>query len=195
MGIMLVFACLNPLSMKKLENIYLIGLMGVGKTTIGKQLAKALQRPFYDSDKVIEDCTGTDIPTIFSYEGEQGFRRREQGIIAHLTSLQGIVMATGGGSILLPENRLALTSSGFVVYLQCSIDRILFRTRHDTQRPLLRTDNPRQRLQTLLAEREPLYLACADFKIDSGSLPGKTVIKTILQQYESAREHHESITS
>jgi shikimate kinase len=181
--------------MKKMENIYLIGLMGVGKTTIGKQLAKALQRPFYDSDKVIEECTGVDIPTIFSYEGEEGFRIREQGVIQHLTALQGIVMATGGGAILKPENREALKNSGFVVYLHCSIDKILYRTRHDTQRPLLRTDNPRQRLQGLLAQREPLYLECADFKIDSGSIPGKTVVKTILQQYNAALDKHERIAS
>lgn len=181
--------------MKKLQNIYLIGLMGVGKTTIGKQLAKALQRPFYDSDKVIEDAMGVDIPTIFSYEGEEGFRLREQVAIHQLTSIPGIVMATGGGSILNPENREALKASGFVVYLQCSIDKILYRTRHDTQRPLLRTDNPRERLQNLLAQREPLYMECADFKIDSGNLPGKTVVKTILQQYQAAIENHESIAS
>jgi shikimate kinase len=189
------FPCINLLSMKKLENIYLIGLMGVGKTTIGKQLAKALQRPFYDSDKVIEDCMGVDIPTIFSYEGEEGFRLREQAVIRQLTAIPGIVMATGGGSVIRAENREALKSSGFVVYLHCSIDKILYRTRHDTQRPLLRTDNPRQRLQSLLADRDPLYMACADFKIDSGSLPGKTVVKTILQQYQAALEHNESIAS
>lgn len=181
--------------MRTLDNIYLIGLMGVGKTTIGKQLAKALQRPFYDSDKVIEEAAGTDIPTIFAYEGEAGFRDRERQIIAELAAKRGIVMATGGGSIIRPENRELLKASGFVVYLQCSIDRILFRTRHDTQRPLLRTENPRQRLQQLLAEREPLYRECADFKIDSGALPGKTVVKTILQQYQAALETHESIAS
>lgn len=178
--------------MRTLDNIYLIGLMGVGKTTIGKQLAKALQRPFVDSDKVIEDSMGVDIPTIFSYEGEAGFRDREQEVIEQLAQQRGIVLATGGGSIIRPANRDALKSTGFVVYLHCSIDRILFRTRHDTQRPLLRTENPRQRLRTLLAERDPLYNECADFKIDSGSLPGKTVIKTILQQYQAALEHHEN---
>lgn len=178
-----------------MENIYLIGLMGVGKTTIGKQLARALQHPFYDSDKVIEETAGATIPTIFEYEGEDGFRVREQQVIAQLTSKQGIVMATGGGSIIRAENREALKSSGFIVYLQCSIDRILFRTRHDTQRPLLRTENPRQRLRSLLEEREPLYLECADFKIDSGALPGKTVVKTILQQYQAALETHERIAS
>lgn len=190
-----VFLSIAPLSMKRLDNIYLIGLMGVGKTTIGKQLAKALQRPFYDSDKVIEDSMGVDIPTIFSYEGEAGFREREQAVIAQLTDLSGIVMATGGGSVIRPENREALKSSGFVVYLHCSIDKILYRTRHDTQRPLLRTENPRKRLQDLLKEREPLYMECADFKIDSGSLPGKTVVKTILQQYQAALEEHERIAS
>lgn len=181
--------------MKKMENIYLIGLMGVGKTTIGKQLAKALQRPFYDSDKVIVETCGVDIPTIFSYEGEEGFRVREQTVIQQLTGEQGIVMATGGGAVLKPENREALKNSGFVVYLHCSIDKILYRTRHDTQRPLLRTENPRQRLQSLLTQREPLYLECADFKIDSGAIPGKTVVKTILQQYRAALEEHESIAS
>jgi shikimate kinase len=97
--------------------------------------------------------------------------------------------------VIRPENREALKSSGFVVYLQCSIDKILYRTRHDTQRPLLRTENPRKRLQGLLVEREPLYMDCANFKIDSGSLPGKTVVKTILQQYQAALEEHERIAS
>lgn len=181
--------------MKKMDNIYLIGLMGVGKTTIGKQLAKALQRPFYDSDKVIEELTGVDIPTIFSYEGEPGFRAREQEVIQELCEQSGIVMATGGGSIIQAENRAALKNSGFVVYLHCSIDKILYRTRHDTQRPLLQTENPRQRLQMLLEQREPLYQDCADFKIDSGSLSGKTVVKTILQHYAAAIENHERIAS
>lgn len=176
-------------------NIYLIGLMGVGKTTIGKQLAKALQRPFYDSDKVIEETTGASIPTIFSYEGEEGFRIREQCVIQDLTALQGIVMATGGGAVIMQENREALKTTGFVVYLHCSIDKILYRTRHDTQRPLLQTANPRQRLQTLLKQRDPLYQECADFKIDSGSTPGKIVVKTILQKYRAALEEHERIAS
>jgi shikimate kinase len=179
--------------MKNMQNIYLIGLMGVGKTTIGKQLAKALKQPFYDSDKVIERTTGVDIPTIFSYEGEDGFRVREQMVIEELTALQGIVMATGGGAILKPENRLALKNNGYVVYLHCSIDKILYRTRHDTQRPLLRTANPKQRLQSLLAEREPLYLECADFSIDSGSQAGKSIVKTILQHYRQQQDCHESI--
>ncbi|NBV76427.1 MAG: shikimate kinase [Methylococcaceae bacterium] len=181
--------------MEAMHNIYLIGLMGVGKTTIGKQLAKALKRPFYDSDKFIEDAAGTNIPTIFAYEGEAGFRQREQKAIQELSSLSGIVMATGGGTILRAENREALKNSGFIVYLHCSIDKILFRTRHDTQRPLLQTENPRKRLQELLAEREPLYLECAHFSIDSGVIANKTIVKTILQRYEAAQAEHESTHS
>ena len=184
-----------PLLMNKMENIYLIGLMGVGKTTIGKQLAKALQRPFFDSDKVIEEANGVDIPTIFSYEGEGGFRMREHIVIQELSNLRGIVMATGGGAVILPENREILKNTGFVVYLRCSIDKILYRTRNDTQRPLLQTANPRQRLQSLLTQRDPMYQECADFKIDSGAMPGKAVVKAILQQYHTIMEKNEKIAS
>ncbi len=181
--------------MKDAENIYLIGLMGVGKTTIGKQLAKALHWPFYDSDKVIEETTGANITTIFSYEGEAGFREREKIVIHELTQKRGIILATGGGAVLAPENRQALKENGFVVYLHCSLDKILHRTRHDTQRPLLQTANPRQRLQTLLAERGPLYQDCADFKIDSGASTGRSIVKTILQQYKKAQTTHENLAS
>jgi shikimate kinase len=180
-------------AMKK-DNIYLIGLMGVGKTTIGKQLAKALAIPFHDSDRAIEESTGVDIPTIFEFEGEEGFRNREQKMIHKLTQLQGIVLATGGGAILREENRNLLKENGFIVYLQCSVDRILERTRRDTQRPLLRTDNPRKRLQKLFEERQPLYLECADFKIDTGILKTKTVIKQILEAYGAANQEHEDDT-
>jgi shikimate kinase len=181
--------------MRKMANIYLIGLMGVGKTTIGRQLAKAMHWPFYDSDKVIEETTGVDIPTIFAYEGEEGFRIREQGVIQQLCGEQGVVVATGGGSVLKAENREILRNSGFVVYLQCSIDKIMYRTRHDTQRPLLQTANPRLKLKALLEQRDPLYLECADFKIDSGTTASKTVVRTILQQYKTAIEQNERIAS
>ncbi len=170
--------------MKQANNIYLIGLMGVGKTTLGKKLARALSWPFYDSDRVIEEQTGVNIPTIFEYEGEQGFRDREQEVIEQLTRLSGIVLATGGGAILRQENRRLLKENGLVVYLQCSIDRILQRTRRDTQRPLLQTENPRQRLEQLLKEREPLYRECADITVDTGIMPSKAVLKTILRELE-----------
>jgi shikimate kinase len=176
--------------MKSSENIYLIGLMGAGKTTIGRQLAKSLKWPFYDSDKAIEESTGVDIPTIFEFEGEAGFREREQKMINQLTQMRGIVLATGGGAILLEENRRLLQKNGFVVYLQCSITRILERTRRDTQRPLLKTDNPKERLESLFREREPLYLSCADFKIDTGVMPSKAAVNRILDQFR-ARNHQE----
>ena len=171
--------------MTRLENIYLIGLMGAGKTTIGRQLAKALKVPFYDSDKAIEESTGVDIPTIFEFEGEEGFRDREQKMIQQLTEMDGIVLATGGGAILREQNRKALKEHGFIVYLQCSVDRILERTRRDTQRPLLQTENPRERLESLFKQREPLYLACADYKIDTGSMQSKAAVNRILEQYRS----------
>ncbi len=175
--------------MKRSENIYLIGLMGAGKTTIGRQLASALRLPFYDSDKAIEENTGVDILTIFEYEGEQGFRNREQAIIAQLTELEGIVLATGGGAILREENRKQLQSNGFVVYLQCSIEHILQRTRRDTQRPLLNIEDPKQQLERLLEEREPLYLGCADFKIDTGEIQSRLVVKTILEAYQQFNDY------
>ena len=172
--------------MSRFENIYLIGLMGAGKTTIGRQLARALKLPFYDSDKAIEESTGVDIPTIFEFEGEEGFRDREEKMLTQLTKMPGIVLATGGGSILRADNRRLLKENGFVVYLQCSVDRILERTRRDTQRPLLNTENPKQRIETLLEQREPLYLSCADFKIDTGALQSKVVVNHILEAYHSA---------
>lgn len=171
--------------MTQSENIYLIGLMGAGKTTIGRLLAKSLGLPFYDSDKAIEESTGVDIPTIFEFEGEQGFRDREQKMILQLTKMEGIVLATGGGAILREENRRLLKENGFIVYLRCSVDRILERTRRDTQRPLLKTDNPRAKIETLFAQREPLYLACADYQVDTGSMPSKIVVNHILDKFKS----------
>lgn len=171
--------------MSRFENIYLVGLMGAGKTTIGRQLARTLKLPFYDSDKAIEESTGVDIPTIFEFEGEEGFRDREQKMIQQLTKMDGIVLATGGGAILREENRRLLKENGFIVYLQCSVDRILERTRRDTQRPLLNTAEPRERIELLFAQREPLYLACADYKIDTGILQSKVVVNHILEEYKS----------
>jgi shikimate kinase len=159
--------------------------MGAGKTTIGRQLAKSLSAPFYDSDKAIEESTGVDIPTIFEFEGEEGFRDREQKMIQQLTQLEGIVLATGGGAILREENRLLLKENGFIVYLQCSVERILERTRKDTQRPLLKTDNPRERIENLFAQREHLYLSSADFIIDTGVMQSKAVVNHILEEYRS----------
>ncbi|MDD5319116.1 MAG: shikimate kinase AroK [Methylococcales bacterium] len=175
--------------MTRSENIYLVGLMGAGKTTIGRQLAKSLSVPFYDSDKAIEESTGVDIPTIFEFEGEEGFRDREQKMIQQLTQLEGIVLATGGGTILREENRRLLKETGFVVYLQCSVERIQERTRRDTQRPLLKTDNPRERIESLFKQRQPLYLSCADLIVDTGVMQSKAVVNQILEKYRLFNRH------
>ncbi len=157
--------------------------MGSGKTTIGKQLAKTLGMPFYDSDKEIEEHTGVSIPTIFEYEGEGGFRDREHAVIKQLAHLDGIVMATGGGAVIQPPNREILKANGFVVYLQCSIDKILQRTKRDKQRPLLNTENPRARLEALLSERAPMYSECADYMIDTGIMPSRKVVRNIVKEF------------
>jgi len=172
----------NKMLMNK-KSIYLIGLMGAGKTTIGRLLAKSLGLAFYDSDKAIEDITGVDIATIFEFEGEKGFRIRESKMIKELTQLEDIVLATGGGVILDQENREYLKENGFVVYLQCSVDRIVDRTSRNSQRPLLNVDNPKEKIQALLNEREELYLSCADFVIDSGQMQSKLAVKEILKEY------------
>ncbi len=169
------------------KNIYLIGLMGAGKTTIGRLLAKSLGLPFYDSDKAIEDATGVDIATIFEFEGEDGFRLRENKMIKELTELEDIVLATGGGVILNEQNRERLKDNGFVVYLQCSIDRIVDRTSRNSQRPLLNVKNPRETIQALIDEREALYLSCADIVIDSGQMQSKVAVKEILKEYSSVQ--------
>jgi shikimate kinase len=171
------------------DNIYLIGLMGAGKTTIGRLLAKALAVPFYDTDKAIEESTGVDIPTIFEFEGEEGFREREQKMIRELTQMEGIVMATGGGAVLREENRRLLKANGFVVYLKCSAERILERTRRDTNRPLLQTENPKEKIMILAAQREPLYVACADYQVDTGVLQSKAVVNHILSRVKPLLPH------
>lgn len=173
--------------MKQSENIYLVGLMGAGKTTVGRSLARLLQLPFYDSDKAIEERTGVDIPTIFEFEGEEGFRNREQKMIAQLTELKGIVLATGGGAILREENRNLLTKNGFVVYLHCSVDKLLERTRRDSNRPLLDTADPKARLEELFEIREPFYRACADLIVDTGTLQSKDAVTYIFDRYQEAQ--------
>ena len=138
------------------RNIFLVGPMGAGKSTIGKMLTKSLGIAFIDSDKEIEQRTGVTIPMIFEYEGETGFRRRESEVLAILTEMAPIVLATGGGAVILPENQQMLKERGFVVYLQCSVDRQLERTYKDTNRPLLKTANPRAKLEELYRMRDQI---------------------------------------
>ena len=137
--------------------IFLIGPMGAGKSTLGRHLAQQLGWPFYDTDKVIEERTGADIPWIFDVEGEEGFRRREEEVVEELTRQQKIVLATGGGVILRASNRQHLHDRGLVIYLETPVALQLARTRNDRQRPLLQQDDPEAVLSRLYAERDPLY--------------------------------------
>lgn len=149
------------------RNIHLVGLMGAGKTTVGRQLAKRLGKRFIDSDHEIESRTGVRIHTIFEIEGETGFRRREAEIIDILTAQSGMVVATGGGAVLDPANRQRLKDSGLVIYLRVQPLALYERTRHDRNRPLLRVPNPLDKLEQLYAQRDPLYREVADIVIDS----------------------------
>ncbi|MDO4426962.1 MAG: shikimate kinase [Moraxella sp.] len=163
----------------QLPAIYLVGPMGAGKTTIGKLLAKQLNREFVDCDWHIVQQTGADIPWIFEKEGEAGFRERETRALSELVALPKIVMATGGGAVGLPENR-ALLKNGLVIYLEASVDVQLARTKKDKNRPLLQSDNPRVVLETLYAKRHPLYLEVADLVVPTGRLYPKQMVADIL---------------
>lgn len=149
-------------------NIFFVGLMGAGKTTVGKLIAKHLNKNFYDTDHEIERRTGVNIPLIFELEGEVGFRRRESAVIAELTHADNIVLATGGGAVLLAENRMNLKANGTVVYLRANVNELWLRTRNDKNRPLLQTENPREILQKLYEERDPLYQEVASIIVDTG---------------------------
>ena len=168
--------------MGKYDNIFLVGPMGAGKTTIGRLLAAELGLPFKDTDKVIEERTGADIAWIFDVEGEAGFRDRESGILAELTECSPVLLATGGGIVLRDENRQFLRTRGFVVYLQTSVDQQVGRTSKDRKRPLLQTDNPRKVLQDLMDLRDPLYRSVADIVVLTDSRNPKTVAKEIAQR-------------
>lgn len=150
--------------------------MGAGKTTVGKELARRLGLRFIDCDHEIEARTGVRIPTIFEIEGEEGFRRRESQTIDDLTKEEGIVLATGGGAVLNPDNRVMLAERGVVVYLNVPPQVLWERTRHDRNRPLLQVANPRERILALYRQRDPLYREIADIIVDGGrGNPGGTV--------------------
>ena len=168
--------------MHKQKNIFLIGLMGTGKTTVGRQLSRKLKMEFYDSDRVIEERTGADIPLIFEKEGEAGFRKREADIIDELTKKQGIILATGGGAVLDANNRTHLINRGTVFYLKSNLKTLLERTSKDKNRPLLHADEPVEIiLKRLLDQRGPLYEETADYTIETANNSIHSVIQAIIK--------------
>lgn len=160
-------------------NIFLVGLMGAGKTSVGRLLAKRLGKQFVDSDHEIEARTGVRIPVIFEIEGEAGFRQRESATLQELTAGHDLVLATGGGAVLDPRNREVLKSRGTVVYLRASVDELWNRTKHDRNRPLLQTPDPRGRLTELMAQRDPLYVEVAHVIVDTGTQSLRTLVSRL----------------
>jgi shikimate kinase len=150
------------------RGIFLVGMMGAGKTTVGRVLARRLARRFVDSDEEIEARCGVRIPVIFEIEGEAGFRARERAVIGELSAVEGIVLATGGGAVLSHENRRALSAHGTVIYLRANPADLYRRLKNDRNRPLLMTGDPLTRLQELYAERDPLYSEIADIVVETG---------------------------
>ena len=171
--------------MAEKRNIFLVGPMGAGKSTIGRELAERLHLDFYDSDQEIERRTGADIAWVFDLEGEDGFRRREETVIDDLTEKQGIVLATGGGSVISAQVRNRLSARGIVVYLETTIDKQVARTQRDRRRPLLQTsEEPRSVLEKLAVERNPLYEEIADVIIQTDDQSAKVVAHKIVERLD-----------
>jgi shikimate kinase len=173
-------------AMKGSDNIFLIGPMGSGKTAVGRQLARLLDRSFLDSDHEIEERTGADIALIFEREGESGFRKREREAIASLSMQPGIVLATGGGAVLDADNRRHLSERGWVVYLETSVAQQAERAGHTRHRPMLSGVDPQLRLQELMKTREPLYREIADFTVSTTRKRVGAVAELIVRAYRSA---------
>ena len=168
--------------MQQAGSIYLVGMMGAGKTTVGRTLARRLKLRFVDSDHEIEARCGVKIPVIFEIEGEAGFRAREAQTLAELARLEDIVLATGGGVVLAEENRRLLAERGTVVYLRATPEHLYERVRHDKNRPLLGTADPLARLRELFRERDPLYRAVADLVVDTGRQSVQVLARGLLEQ-------------
>jgi|SRR5882672_2804115 len=177
--------CYNSF-VKTNRRVFLVGMMGAGKTTVGRQLAKRLGKTFYDADREIEVRTGVAVAVIFDIEGEAGFRKREAETIEHLTALDDIVLATGGGAVIEPRNREHLRSRGFVVYLHALPQVLWQRMRSDKTRPLLQGGDPRERLESLYAVRDPLYRDVADLVIETGRQGIGPLLSQVLTRFDEA---------
>jgi shikimate kinase len=171
-------------------SVFLIGPMGSGKTAVGRQLARTLRLPFYDSDAEIERRTGVDIPFIFEKEGEAGFRLREREALEALTAVEGIILATGGGAVLLAENRRLLAERGRVVYLKTSVAQQADRVRHGRHRPLLAVGDTSARLGQLMDARAPLYSEIADVVVSTDGQRVNSVAEQVLRELAAARPGH-----
>ena len=167
------------------SNIFLIGPMGAGKSTIARGLAAALDKEFVDADRELEDRTGAEIMLIFELEGEAGFRKREAALLADLVEREGIVLATGGGVVLSECNRAHLMQHGFVIYLEAPVDLLVARVARDRRRPLLQTPDPKATMQELMRIRDPLYRECANIIVRSTLRSGRFVVRDILQRIEA----------
>jgi shikimate kinase len=168
--------------MAEKRNIFLVGPMGAGKSTIGRHLADELHLEFFDSDQEIERRSGADITWIFDLEGEDGFRKREENVINDLTDKQGIVLATGGGSIMTKAVRNRLSARGIVVYLKTTIDKQVARTQRDKRRPLLQKDDPEKVLRELAELRNPLYEEVADYVVETDDQSARAVANQIISK-------------
>jgi shikimate kinase len=166
--------------MRAALSIFLIGMMGAGKSTVGVRLARRLDRAFIDVDRELECRLGVDIPTIFDLEGEEGFRRRESQLIDELTTREDLVLATGGGAVQSPANRRVLSSRGLVVYLRATPADLWQRLRRDKHRPLLKAENPRQRVFELVEQRDPQYQEIADHVVNTGRQPVDLAVDSII---------------
>ena len=166
--------------MQEIDNIILVGPMGAGKTTIGRQLAKKLSKEFYDSDHEIEKHTGADISLIFELEGEEGFRKRESQLLKEIVSNKNIVLSTGGGAVLNPENRKLLSDNGIIIYLKSTAEKLYRRIADDKRRPLIQTDDRLNKIKKILEEREPLYQSLANEIIETQELSIKQITQKIL---------------
>jgi shikimate kinase len=185
-------AGIRPTSSRKFDsgNLILVGMMGSGKTTMGRVLARHLGKEFVDSDEEIIKRTGVTVPHIFDVEGEAGFRQREVAAIRELAGRDNMVLATGGGAVLDSDNRAILKQNGIVIYLKANAHDLWQRTRHDRNRPLLQTDNPYARLVELFQQRDPLYRQVSDIVVQSGKQSAHSLMLRLVDEIDAFNRNH-----
>jgi len=170
-------------------NVFLVGMMGAGKTTLGKALARRTGQEFVDTDRLLVERTGVPVTTIFEFEGEEGFRKRESALLREVATRSGCVVATGGGAVLCAENRHAMRAAGTVIYLRARLESLWERLRHDATRPLLATPDPRGTLAAILEQRDPLYREAAHLVVDTGAQSASTLVSRVMT---ALRRHEET---